>query len=167
MTIGMARARRDLYIRPLHLSLMLPCLLLVAVAACGSDGMDESLLPDAVRVDGIELQAEVETSGFFRVQVHSTVVVTNVSDRMIEFGYGYCSIRSRAYRTPQRTDEPVWRLADQQYSCPEAILTSFVLPGSSLTVADTARAWLLPHRHYWTVSFEFYKPVNRTVELRG
>ena len=153
--------------RRIRIAWLLPCLLLALAAACADGAPDGTPPSETVRVDGIELQAEVETSGFLRVKIISTVVATNVSDETVEFGYGYCSIWARAHRQPDRTGAPLWDQAEQPRTCPDALLIAILLPDSSVVTADTTEAWLLPRPYFWAVSFDVEEPVDRVVELRG
>ena len=65
------------------------------------------------------------------------VVATNPTDRHVYLQYGACTLRLRAYRTPERTGWPVWRLRSEHDVCSAYLATKLLAPGD--IIPDPAR----------------------------
>jgi hypothetical protein len=61
----------------------------------------------------------------------ATVINTGTLPAHVEFGE--CSLRLRAYRTPARTGEPVWRSEWRGEACILVLYSSLIAPGDSLS----------------------------------
>ena len=150
----------------------------VAVPA-GTLPLSADTRPPLQAPDLLHYAAETRVEGTGPRELVARVVATNPTDRNIYLEYGACSLRLRAYRTPERTGRPLWHSEYRQppgsefgYACPGYLATQLVAPGEVISPAEfNARIplyevlgdSLLDGRYYFTAVLEFQSGAGTTL----
>jgi hypothetical protein len=104
------------------------------------------------------------------------VLGTNATDRHIYLEHGECALRLRAFRTPERTDEPVWRSeyrrpvgSSSGYVCPDVLVMRTVAPrghldfNARIPVPEVLGDSLPDGRYYISAQLVFRRGSGRTL----
>src|SRR5690606_30924946 len=88
----------------------------------------------------LDYAAAMRVEGVAPRELVARVVATNPTDRHVYLEFGACSLRLRAYRTPERTGRPVWLSelrqppgGDRHHVCFDYLATTWVAPGGAIS----------------------------------
>jgi hypothetical protein len=126
----------------------------------GNDGTAE--------LDGFEYRVETHVAEAMPPVVYGSLFVENTGDQAAEVTFpDACVLLLRAYRTPERTDQPAW---DQQREtmCAQMLVQQRLEPGQTfehqtqVSAAEILGDSLPPGRYYLTA---LVRPEGQAVEL--